>query len=127
MKPLKSQNIQTKRTKAIARQGFTLLPTGWAYRIKPNQRSPLTPYQSFNEVLLQYLKSAIQHRDKHKNRRRYDDTNKTPKPTAEPSNQTHKYRSHSSNHNPTVDKKTNHLQTSFKRIVIKTDNFSKLD
>ncbi|EKO3485293.1 hypothetical protein M3924_000894 [Vibrio fluvialis] len=127
MKPIKSQNIQTKRPKAIARQGFILLPTAWAYRIKPNQLPQLTPYQSFNEVLLQYLKSAIKHRDKHRNRIRYDDTNQTPKPTAEPSNQTLKYRSHSSNHNPTVDKKNNHLQTSFKRIVIKTDNFSKLD
>lgn len=28
---------------------------------------------------------------------------------------------------PLWTKKNNHLQTSFKRIVIKTDNFSKLD
>ncbi|OKQ17561.1 hypothetical protein H058_15100 [Vibrio antiquarius] len=98
MKPLKSQNIQTKRTKAIARQGFILLSTAWAYRIKPNQLSQLTPYQSFNEVLLQYLKSAIQHRDKHRNRRRYGDTNQTPKPTVEQPYQTFKLRGNSSNH-----------------------------
>ncbi|EPE1739282.1 hypothetical protein [Vibrio aestuarianus] len=123
MKPLKSQNVQIKRSKAIARQGFILLPTAWAYRIKPNQLSQLTPYQSFNEVLLQYLKSAIQHRDKHRNRIRYDDTNQTPKPTAEPSNQTHKLRNKSSHHNPKVDTSPNHFHSTFKRIVIKTDNF----
>ncbi|EJE4202110.1 hypothetical protein [Vibrio alginolyticus] len=95
--------------------------------MKPNQRSPLTSYQSFNEVLLQYLKSAIQHRDKHRKRRRYDDTNQPQKPTSEPSYQTLKYKGHSSNFNPKVDTSPNHFHSTFKRIVIKTDNFSKLD
>ena len=77
------------------------------------------------EVLLQYLKSAIQHRDKHRKRRCNADTNPTPKPTDEPSYQTFKLRNKSSNHTPKVDKPLNHFHSTFKKNVIKIDNFSK--
>jgi hypothetical protein len=79
------------------------------------------------EVLLQYLKSAIQQRGKHRKRRCNDDTNKTPKPTAEPSYRTLKLRDNSSNHSPKVDTSPNHFHSPFKKIVINIDNFSKLD